>query len=123
MIQPNELRAGNYILGQPISIPRMGVYSNGVTQITAYGIYCIESGVFSKYDPIPLTREILLACRLSKRFHKSYQIKPLSGEKLTGKWGLFINGRWEATKIEYLHQLQNLYFSLTGTELIYQPIK
>src|SRR5580692_8128922 len=62
MIKANELRPNNYVLGKPISIPRMGIYSNGITQITAYGIYCIESGVFTNYDPIPLSPAILRDC-------------------------------------------------------------
>ena len=64
------------------------------------------------YEPIPLTPEILEKCGLNS------PLAVLSHNRdfvITGTEydynGVYIG------KIEYLHQLQNLYFALTGQEL------
>lgn len=67
------------------------------------------------YEPIPLTSEILEACGFRK-----------------DTWGLWIQEGWALDEVngefqyplknsyvglKYLHQLQNLYYALTGSEL------
>ena len=77
--------------------------------------------------PIPITEEMLLKCGFEKRqqsdnfFYFGYGTNPI-----TKDWMLclkyfqdenrffFLNGHHN---IKYLHQLQNLYFTLTGKEL------
>lgn len=71
--------------------------------------------------PIKLTEEILLKC--------GFEIKPYSYTNphfIKGGFGfdaitfeIKING--QHTNLKYLHQLQNIYFALTGEELIYDP--
>jgi len=75
-----------------------------------------------KVEPIPLTEEWLLKFGFEKR-------KKLIGLLVFSKSGFdlhFVNGKWEfyvmgssciLTEIEYVHQLQNLYFALTNEEL------
>ncbi|WP_312922539.1 hypothetical protein [Empedobacter brevis] len=72
----------------------------------------------SKYEPIKLTKEIIMKCG----FEPTYFVcdNKLASYRIKNKD--FINPDftlvWYGTKIEYLHQLQNLYFSLTQQELI-----
>lgn len=143
MIDPKELRIGNWICGQ--NDPPMIV-----REIKEDGIQCSfgwdHLGAFWYYEGddlhgIPLTPEVLEAAG----FEESARWSPWSGFTawtyiidLHGKkeGGLLI-GKNEASIMEYhieestsipvgikyLHQLQNLYFSLTGKELeIKMPI-
>ena len=133
MIKANELRVGNCILiddtnwGKVISIEE-----NRFATENTYNIYTDgTSGDYWKYDTdfvagIPLTPEILEKCGFVKEL---------------GKIDIFIQGRlrlWLGVRgetlcylveedtttghfipngIAYLHQLQNIYFALTGEEL------
>lgn len=91
MIAANELRIGNWV------IDKDGDFSQ------------IDNGEYidmdyKYFEPILLTPEILEKCKMTKRYQ--YFIKLFTKEGFNGK-------------IKYLHQLQNLFFSLTGDELIF----
>ncbi len=92
MIQSNELRIGNIVQKQ------------GEFFIVDF----ITIRMAHNYDPIPLINVdgFLHALELPKNIHIDY----ISDQ---GKY--LIHG--EEIQIKYLHQLQNLYFALTGTEL------
>ena len=93
--------------------------------------------VFDKIEPIPLTPEILEKLGFehtrSDWFDKKYftdcieaaEVMKITINAITGRCAIMdtdLDGTPAMTGIEikYLHQLQNLYFSLTGTELNYQ---
>ena len=73
-------------------------------------------------EPIPLTTEVLEMCGFED---KEYTME-LNG--LTFSWGSRVvatglRSSWSCDQyphIKYLHQLQNLYFALTGEELTYK---
>lgn len=138
MIQASELRLG-------ISwIESYFVFHDGVSQISERPIKRLqvsledlkiisESKGFATYRPIPLTHEILLACgfekhknsneywtfwKLNNGWHicESHHDEPSAGVEN----GCFHYGE-DYQKITSLHQLQNLYFALTNTELNYKP--
>ena len=74
------------------------------------------------YQPIPLTEEWLLKFGFEKDGNKIYRngrffIENLFRNRMTFR--ITINNAESAhtNSIEYVHQLQNLYFALTGTEL------
>ena len=86
--------------------------------------------------PIPLTPDVLKKCGFDKYNDGLAMDAWASGQNArfdlwftSGR--LYIKSRYEAEHsnldahylphIRYLHQLQNLYFSLTGTELNYTP--
>jgi len=89
-------------------------------------IECSGSGVKSSepYQPIQLTEEWLLKfgfellCRKSPDGYKdtifSMQKPYWTLMQLDKGWGVQF---WQGNKLEYVHQLQNLYFALTGEEL------
>ena len=74
-----------------------------------------------RYEPIPLTPEILETCGFVFESGIDYVIKE------TGFAVYFDDGNCELANhdypvhIKHLHQLQNLFFALTGTELNYTP--
>lgn len=135
-IDAAELRKNNWLQGASISISKFGMFSDGKTQITSYGIYMIDANpeISKQYSPIPLTPEILIACGFS---NDNYGIFYIRLNKENSLWCKRIGRResWEFCVGEtfgtlsgihdykYLHQAQNCFFALTGKELIYSPIK
>jgi len=132
MIEAKDLRIGNLVTDE--------FYENFNTIITVHSINkegvnleieddgnwaeCAQRwiGVEYKFDKlfgIPLTPEILEKCGFAKlpncfdceRFHIAKEDEADYWWCFFNKNGAFIN------KIKYLHQLQNLYFALTGEEL------
>lgn len=157
MIDAKELRSGNLLIGNPISIPRLGIYTDGTIAVTEHGIVDIAAGVWNLL-PIPLSNEWMLRLGFKKgnsmsnqRFiweteHQGIiyrvQINPLLNKciPMCGAMGIY-QPRMEnvpsptnedlkrttnieeslvnfAFHIKYVHELQNLFFALTGTELI-----
>lgn len=103
MIQVNELRLKNWVLN---------IYDSPV-QVT------VIDDTIDWSKPIPLTPEILGKCDLGKqneypyRFHYGY-LKMRNGTFFYKYFDIEI-------ELPYLHKLQNLYYALTGEELIYKP--
>lgn len=120
MIQANELRIGNWL----------NHHGKFPFQMTLSEFYDLQSGVRSlEYtQPIPLTPEILEKAGFEETgegedqfFHKEEKLFGLSR-----RWDISIEGKeyshiWDGSftgrTIKYVHELQNLYFALTGTEL------
>lgn len=119
MIQAKELRIGNWVYSQMI---------DGPFQI---------SNLTTDYDPlckpIPLTEEILLKCGFNWSDGNKTHIEINMGEgrnltfyfkddkinetQLYDQMNQVYNGMYFFKPLLYLHQLQNLYFALTNTEL------
>lgn len=113
-IQPNELRLGNWLSYK-------GDY---------YQVEILESNMvideFEGIEPIPLSPEILERCGFEKD-DDDYLLK------IDDRSCLHINfnkeryliesydGLIKIKNINYLHQLQNLYHSLVGQELQFNP--
>ena len=101
----NELRIGNWIQD-----------GNEFEQITIDHLNCLNSGR-CEYDPITLTEEWLLKFGFEKSESKFYYKKSF-GVHLDFTAFNFQSCLWLSDNIKYVHQLQNLYFALTGEELI-----
>lgn len=96
-----ELRIGNWVTD--------GKNSNFQVQLI---------GLKNKFDPIPLTPKILIAAGFSLILidgKKMWKIAPNDSFYLYGGNGFYCPN--VMPEIEYVHQLQNLYFALTRTEL------
>jgi hypothetical protein len=123
MIQANELRVGNWITGNfPFMI---------IKQVSCYGVdlympQC-EADDFSydleEIEPIPLTPEILEQCDFVFD-GASYLAKDGIGQisYRVHLWVINNTIMWVANEgfsvtLNSLHQLQNLYYALTGKEL------
>jgi len=130
MITANELRIGNWVIGA----------NKELFQIDGYGIANVEA-FQCDIEPIPLTPEILEKCGFEDISDKKGVIDPITKEEFKEDWIRFVIGLeytpegaykckmeleldeegWYVDHhyvyVKYLHQLQNLYFALTGTEL------
>lgn len=112
-MKANELRIGNWI-----TLVKDDIYENKDYQLEAYDIY--KASEFDDITqcllPIPITEEWLL--KFGYTF-KSYGY----GDGEWKQWsfnGYSLNSftcNKTGVDLKYVHQLQNLYFALTGEEL------
>jgi len=135
-MKASELRIGNYLemLGK---VRKVECISNLPARKEMYWLTC-ENMIDTKiihFKPIPLTEEWLLKFGFEKT-ESDYRIKIQKDDKggntdywiyvdsgfdnETNKFFVQIvcqEGCWFTSKNEHVHQLQNLYFSLTNKEL------
>lgn len=110
MIQANELRIGNCFLN-----PNTGK----VIRCTCEDISDIQNGYKTRL-PIPLTPEILEKCGFKHTWGDIYELEDGFGVYASLRNGWMVSQSRDISNIkgaDYLHQLQNLYFALTGEEL------
>ena len=113
MIKANELRIGNLIL-------KNGKlhYTNYMTIRDVFGLSVTDK---VKFEPITLTEEWLLKFGFEKRNDGDFNLLKFSEvdiviDKDFDCWkcdGIYFS----VNALQYVHQLQNLYFALTGEEL------
>jgi hypothetical protein len=127
MIEIRELRLGNIIEFQPFSDER-GYYHaissiheddtvrfmNGKESVGCYHVELI--------NPVHLTEKWLL--RLGFEWDEiTYSIGNIWLAECENGYNVWLHGlsMGITTRVKHVHQLQNLYFALTGTELTYKP--
>lgn len=108
MLKANELRIGNFVYDIDKDIHREILEINR-SHVFFKGGGC---GLFETMTPIPLTKEWL--------FKFNWVLNPISNEYHGNNMILYNRNKYVSygvTKLYYVHQLQNLYFALTGVEL------
>ncbi len=128
-IQAGDLRVGNWVIQHYTDMvePEQQIKSIGVNAVSTTDLNQVVK--FDKLYPIELTPTILEECGFEKandgyggylsEYFAGGKIRLVQSDISTFKWH---NGCWD-TIINSLHQLQNLYHSLTGKELKYKPLK
>ena len=116
MIKINELRVGN-----TVSLNSRD-YKNIQTKITGISdmVFSCKEGVFvpEKFEAIPIVSEYLLKLGFERLFEtgSTYSLGDFNVSDF-GENGIF---HYDVKQpIKYVHQLQNLYFALTGEELVF----
>jgi len=146
MIKPEELRIGNWV--ETYTVLMSGSWydksgkQHGHDVITEPGIRQKQidvkdleilsgpQGFLATYRPIPITPEILEKCGFKN------DVENDAADMIFGEFRIFAGhhewwfwghespidiGMKINVRLDYLHQLQNLYFALTGEELNYKP--
>jgi hypothetical protein len=88
---------------------------------------CIER--LEDFEPIPLTEEWLLKFGFEKAVDENIWVNKSSYQSLFYQLtfnsqigaSLYEDSHWIKSNIQYVHQLQNLYFALTNEELKINP--
>jgi len=110
MIDPKELRIGNYVEHPDTKIWK---WQFSRDDYDAYEM--------NRFNPIPLTVEWMGKFNLKKMesndFIDAYWIRNLLFIELERNF-VMIRPYIIVSRCEYVHQLQNLYFALTGKELV-----
>lgn len=109
-----ELRIGNFINYNYLGSTIVSMIESGedITQASS-----------NEYSPIPLTEEWIAKLGISNNgrniYSKHGEIDICVNAKVVyiGGCDLPLDNQYFELKCEYVHQLQNLYFSLTGQEL------
>jgi hypothetical protein len=131
-MEAKELRIGNlvyYLCEDSLATPTEW---NEVSTIDVNDLVIIESGISDKYSPIPLTAEWLLKFGFEEnnkyftfyirahvfiflddenRFGVAYENEEYEDCGGDEEWFIYI------PNIDFVHQLQNLFFALTGKEI------
>jgi hemerythrin superfamily protein len=127
-MKAQELRINNWVF-----IPGIDRYVK-VSAIYKSHFRCEDSNGVSfdeslriNYHPIPLTPEILEKCGFIEKLNRQWSF----GENqithdymITVRYSKIIDGFYYQNahfRLRHLHQLQNLYFALTGEELEFKP--
>jgi hypothetical protein len=128
MIDPKELRIGNWVLTRGGKMELGNVYPVKLERINKQNLHL--------YNPIPLTPEILGKCGFLKLCSDEYMVLPyftLKKDSVVGtaddevflqEWYLYLGTEKEELnqyECKYLHQLQNFVFFMTGQELEFTP--
>jgi hypothetical protein len=141
-LKAEELRIGNLIHFNGVDCEVTEIRTNelkengwvgsvSVKRFISEKCYTYEAPWLAKCEPLPLTEEWLIKLGFYKDV--TYQINlrerlyltvdlPIKGSSRKSSdicitWDY--TGRWVTGHILYVHQLQNLYFALTGKELVY----
>lgn len=136
MISANELRIGNWVnynntICVIACIENDGGMDGSVklypVNIPKGTVVCVKTVSTSNIQSIPLTEEILLKCGFcievygAKLILNGISLIRIDGAKMDLRipqsyFDVDIDGRYMRS-ISFIHQLQNLYFALTGKEL------
>ena len=134
LIKENELRIGNWLKW-------VGVNPE-YDQVCIFETYHINENAIELFEPIHLTPEILEKCGFEKSLSADVEERTIYGIQVANNTSLYfdphkdwmrndydvewyLSHEWNNNhfkndfwaKPKYLHQLQNLYFALTGEEL------
>lgn len=121
-MEVKELRIGNWVL-----LDWENVYRKVNVNVLAYISRSEKINKIHPFKPITLTEEILLKCGFEKDLEDSvnnnidYILNNceywIQYHEDVNNFIFFGGGNSLGIKLNYLHQLQNLYFALTGKEL------
>lgn len=130
MINANELRIGNLIKRDDHILRVVQIKETQMFRVEYVDKSISSNHMFLDHnsaEPIPLTDEILLKCGfIFDKDNEDYNLNGITlDDRNTDKWSKYINkdefGIWYLNSylrdIKYLHQLQNLFYSITDTEL------
>jgi hypothetical protein len=109
-MEANELRIGNWVVNKKLH-----------EEIQIDGNFPFDN-VFM-IEPIPLTEEWLLKFDWFSIDDDRYTFRDIEYYTISNEGSLYFCGSYTCTDIKYVHQLQNLYFALTGEELTIKEVK
>ena len=139
MIKTNELRIGNFVsINNGFEMLVHSIFQNDTVYLDFIPPLVNEGDIweedFKDINPIPLTEEWFLKFGFKKNKHENLILNLELDRKLEiieTKEGFYIElvqlpelscediQFIVLRKIEYVHQLQNLYFALTGEDIIF----
>lgn len=119
-LKPEELRIGNWVIS-----PGGGTFIDnkhfpeGSFRINGNGVKQFNEGRLS-FSPIQITPNILLSFAFEEKhlYEDIYEYSMGNFRLQTNLTDIFIvTGYHDGVEIQFVHQLQNLYFALTSSEL------
>ena len=123
-MEAKELRIGNLVIYNDILMkirgitaptPRKGIYNNEFIIELFDGAGLLDCKL-DEINPIPLTEEWLIKLGFARKGNV-FRLKKLTIFKVKERFYSPHSGFAYSIEIQDVHQLQNLYFALTGEEL------
>ena len=132
MIKANELRIGNWVKLNDQEDGKLVKFKYFSEDLRVAFFYKEAMGEFTaNIAGIELSPEILEKCGLKNGnseldrnvFYSTNKHLAQFSVNISGSFGIYVGVfiALRSVHLEYLHQLQNLYFALTGEELNYTP--
>lgn len=120
-MEAKELRIGNYVNYHIVDDERKEW--NEINEVDIDDIYTVLMGNADDLSPIPLSDEWLDKFGMLGVSKNGFTvvIKPIAKRPIyrsNNYYTIYMAGR--KIELKYVHQLQNLYFALTGEELIFE---
>ena len=115
-MKANELRIGNLIKHHDKTITVAGIVRNTIYYESKELCFDSNIGEYNPFQPIQLTEEWLLKFGFVEEFENKFYKDSIAIEVFENECILYI-GYFVDLAINYVHQLQNLHFALTGEEL------
>jgi hypothetical protein len=119
-MKAEELRIGNLAKDRNGKILRIDWFEKDkVCQQMIIGAMEVHpmTEYFDYLRAIPLTKERIEGFDWFSIDEDRYTFRDIEYYSISEEGSLYFNGRYTCTDIRYVHQLQNLYFALTGEEL------
>lgn len=116
-MKANELRIGNYHLYHIVDKCADPQEWDEICQIDAEDLVYLAKNKGHNYKPIPITEEWLLKFGFHK-INESYIKNAFLFTNCNSIYKFLYKLSIIENELKYVHQLQNLYFALTGEELI-----
>lgn len=131
-IKAGDIMTGNYLFASDNQIHKVSKFDEHTVwfekTVNKYGVSCWVTSKITECRPILLTEDILLKCGFelvqdgdfSKRYDliKDERFDFLINNGNEQLSGIRFKGNTLYDEIKYLHQLQNLFFILSGNQLI-----
>jgi hypothetical protein len=119
-MKAEELRIGNYVKDIHSSDKGYWKVVSLTERLCKFGVYRIK---YDQLVPIPLTEEWLLKFGFihTVAFHLGNFMVGWNADDFVNDVYSFAFDHKILCKLKYVHQLQNLYYALTGTELLLNP--
>ncbi len=120
MKQANELRIGNYVhFEKPVHVQLGDIIMPDIVRLGSYGIHLVDVDENTKVSGIPLAPEILKKCGFTNNWIRlSENIMLIIHPDEANIYDIKRDQTLQLLiPCSFLHQLQNLYRALTGTEL------
>lgn len=124
----SELRIGNFIEDEGKILPIISIDSQrnheelkGAVDLPVYDdkgrMWTTTGRWIERINPIPLTVEWLKKLKVNEKLLETiWSIRQSKGQE--GSWVLYYGIESSGIYIEYVHELQNLYYTLTKEELV-----
>jgi hypothetical protein len=121
-MKANELRIGNFIKDSGGKVLRISWFERNKvcqemwTQNKDMELHPLTE-YFDSIRPISLTKEWIDRFDWFSIDEDKYTFRDIEYYQISEEGSLYFTNRYTCTEIKYVHQLQNLYFALTGEEL------
>lgn len=117
-MEANELRIGNLVNYQGDNWNMSSIFKDDPLELVKNGTYKIAN--ISEFQPIELTEELLLNFGFKWK-NNGLRKSNFCLRNFGSSWSIFLSNESFNFNVElkYFHELQNLYFYITGVEINY----